>query len=671
MTHFRPHIERLEGRRLLAADPSWIGMNAGVNESSPIADVISDLDTIGIEFIRGGGNAGPGQSQALADQDAVVNAYHNAGYRIHWSINYRGNGVDRDANNQTLDTDQTGNGNVESYADDDPVKFDQWLTQYEDRVRFIMERYRGKIDYYIVGNEPDKLDPFTGRLGASQAVDFTRAAFDAAADVNATYGTDIKVESAPVASPDTGYLRRMIQDHDVHLYSDFLGIHAYGGQLVDGRLNKPWQWLASEGASMPVAISEIGVKKQWVDQFPSITYQGTPDEWTVDFLASAYVQSKASGVDNAIFFNRRDQPTGWGLIRDESGSIRNATFDALRDNFDADRGLVNGGFEAVNDFRYDWVPVRNPDDPWPLADFDFDDSRERSGSNALEIKVGQAGENRAVRQVVGGLLPGVPYEITAYARAEGNTTARLTAHGYDRTNGDAFTRATTTSSSYTKVSVTVTPTNPWVVIELAGTGSNNPSDDVRFDDVNIRRAAVPLVGRHEAEDYDAFFDTTAGNNGGAYRQDDVDIQATSDVGGGFNVGWISDGEYLDFPVSVTPGTYDLKLRVAAQNPSASREAVLRLDGDEIGRVVIPSTGGWQNWSTVTIPAASLNVSGERTLRLESAGNSWNVNWLEVSPLLKSGVASTFSIQRLTTFISLFESSPTRINASIPWSTLRI
>lgn len=30
---------------------------------------------------------------------------------------------------------------------------------------------------------------------------------------------------------------------------------------------------------------------------------------------------------------------------------------------------------------------------------------------------------------------------------------------------------------------------------------------------------------------------TAGNSGGQYRNDNVDIEATTDAGGGFNVGW--------------------------------------------------------------------------------------------------------------------------------------
>ena len=51
---------------------------------------------------------------------------------------------------------------------------------------------------------------------------------------------------------------------------------------------------------------------------------------------------------------------------------------------------------------------------------------------------------------------------------------------------------------------------------------------------------------YQAENYNAFNDTTAGNSGGAFRADNVDIEATADSGGGFNVGWIAAGEWLAF-----------------------------------------------------------------------------------------------------------------------------
>jgi len=41
------------------------------------------------------------------------------------------------------------------------------------------------------------------------------------------------------------------------------------------------------------------------------------------------------------------------------------------------------------------------------------------------------------------------------------------------------------------------------------------------------------------------------NVGGQYRPDEgVDIEKTSDTGGGYNVGWISEGEWLEYTIRV-------------------------------------------------------------------------------------------------------------------------
>src|SRR4051794_11916968 len=51
---------------------------------------------------------------------------------------------------------------------------------------------------------------------------------------------------------------------------------------------------------------------------------------------------------------------------------------------------------------------------------------------------------------------------------------------------------------------------------------------------------IPIPGRIEAENYDtngpgiSFYDNTPGNSGGDYRNEDVDIEVTTDIGGGYD-----------------------------------------------------------------------------------------------------------------------------------------
>ena len=63
---------------------------------------------------------------------------------------------------------------------------------------------------------------------------------------------------------------------------------------------------------------------------------------------------------------------------------------------------------------------------------------------------------------------------------------------------------------------------------------------------------LSVPGRIEAEDYDVggYSDTTAGNAGGVYRHDDVDIETTTGESTP-NVGWIRTGEWLDYTANVT------------------------------------------------------------------------------------------------------------------------
>ena len=47
-------------------------------------------------------------------------------------------------------------------------------------------------------------------------------------------------------------------------------------------------------------------------------------------------------------------------------------------------------------------------------------------------------------------------------------------------------------------------------------------------------------------------------------------------------------------------------------------------------MVIPNTGGWQNWQTVTGRIITLE-SGTYTMRVEAASGSININWFSFAP----------------------------------------
>ena len=145
-------------------------------------------------------------------------------------------------------------------------------------------------------------------------------------------------------------------------------------------------------------------------------------------------------------------------------------------------------------------------------------------------------------------------------------------------------------------------------------------------------AAIP--GNVLAENYDtggqglAYNVTSVNGTDNGYRSDGVDLETTTDTGGGANdLGWTAAGQWFNYTVNVaTAGTYTVGLRLAA--PTAVTDG-LHIDNSAgtnlSGNVNVPATGGWQTWTTVdatvTLPA------GTQTLTVDQDNAGWNINYL--------------------------------------------
>jgi hypothetical protein len=105
----------------------------------------------------------------------------------------------------------------------------------------------------------------------------------------------------------------------------------------------------------------------------------------------------------------------------------------------------------------------------------------------------------------------------------------------------------------------------------------------------------------------AYADASSGNAGGEYRATDVDIESTSDTGGGYDVGWVSAGEWLNYRVNVAAaGTYDLDIRVASAGAGGTFH--IEVNGtNATGALTVPNTGDWQTWTTIRKSGVTLNA----------------------------------------------------------------
>lgn len=124
---------------------------------------------------------------------------------------------------------------------------------------------------------------------------------------------------------------------------------------------------------------------------------------------------------------------------------------------------------------------------------------------------------------------------------------------------------------------------------------------------------------------------TAWNNGWAYRNDGVDIEKSTDaMGNGFNVGWIEDGEWMQYDVNVTEAAvYDVHVRVASLDGGGNFN--FSADGADISTpFYVAPTGGWQNWQNRTISNVILDPSVKK-LRFHANEGGFNLSGFDFVP----------------------------------------
>ncbi|HEV2634696.1 MAG TPA: choice-of-anchor D domain-containing protein [Actinocrinis sp.] len=144
-------------------------------------------------------------------------------------------------------------------------------------------------------------------------------------------------------------------------------------------------------------------------------------------------------------------------------------------------------------------------------------------------------------------------------------------------------------------------------------------------------AAVP--GTVQAANYDVGGQAIGYNvnsvNGTAnsYRSDGVDLEATTDTGGGYDIGWSAQGQWTRYTVTVAAaGTYTVGLRVSATGAAANAFHLTDSSGNALtGEESVPATGGPQAWTTVTDTVTL--AAGKQTLILDQDGGGWNIHYL--------------------------------------------
>ncbi|MGC8825321.1 MAG: glycosyl hydrolase [Bacteroidales bacterium] len=130
----------------------------------------------------------------------------------------------------------------------------------------------------------------------------------------------------------------------------------------------------------------------------------------------------------------------------------------------------------------------------------------------------------------------------------------------------------------------------------------------------------------------------------------ISLEATKDVDGGANVGWIDAGDWLTYRLENTERQhYYLYFRVA----STANSSIDIYDNDvKLGTLSFPSTGGWQNWKTFLFETTL--DTGKHTIKIYTPTGRFNLNWIWFSDTQLSLGTAPVGVPTIDLFPSLVD-----------------
>lgn len=150
---------------------------------------------------------------------------------------------------------------------------------------------------------------------------------------------------------------------------------------------------------------------------------------------------------------------------------------------------------------------------------------------------------------------------------------------------------------------------------------------------NYNNMTLTVPGTIEAEHFDVgcqhltYYDTTPENIPNDFRQDEpVDIQARS--GGGYHVGYVAQGEWLEYTVNVEQSAmYYVSTHVATTQTGGKMS--IQFNGGTKLHADIPNTGSWE--TTTTVVNRGYLGAGVRTIRINIEGTAaFNIDKMVLS-----------------------------------------
>jgi len=147
-------------------------------------------------------------------------------------------------------------------------------------------------------------------------------------------------------------------------------------------------------------------------------------------------------------------------------------------------------------------------------------------------------------------------------------------------------------------------------------------------DYDLGRAGYAYSDKIDADYHVSTGTYTTWNTGYSYRNDGVDIESCTDaVNNGYDVGWIEDGEWLQYTIqSAEARTYSVLLRHSGTTETA--KVHLEIDGKRVSKTFdLTPSGNWTTWKTTVITNVIV-PAGNVKLRIVFEKGGANFNYFQ-------------------------------------------
>ncbi|NUY80723.1 carbohydrate-binding protein [Flavobacterium sp. MAH-1] len=263
--------------------------------------------------------------------------------------------------------------------------------------------------------------------------------------------------------------------------------------------------------------------------------------------------------------------------------------------------LLNAGanhvkvFFETGGFNFNWFELKNPHASTAAAFKVIDASTSILGDKVNVIFNKQ-------------LQTGINFGVSNFTlKVNGNTVATTVAYSTSDNSALVFTPATAI--------------NPSDVVTLTYAGTNiiatDATSQAAFTNKPVTNRVGNILGISGTVQAEQFY----ANNG-------LQLETTSDVGGGQNIGYTDAGDSLEYLVNIAAtGNYNIEYRVSGESQTGSVLLQLIADGSsqDVQTINFPPTGGWQTWQTVH--ADAILPAGRYILKVNVVNAGFNLNWI--------------------------------------------